>query len=131
MSNENFNDEIGIKFIGLVDGQYVLELELEKRHRNMMGTVHGGVLCTMLDAAMARAYFTTLPEEKVGGATLEMKVNFLRPAEAGKLTAYGILVNSTQRTAFVEGLVKNQDGKLIAKASGTMILSAEVEGFSD
>ena len=130
MSNENFNDDVGIKFVGLVDDRYVLELELEKRHRNMMGTVHGGVLCTMLDAAMARAYFATLPQEKVGGATLEMKINFLRPAETGKLTAYATLINSTRRTAFVEGVINNQDGKLIAKASGTMILSAEIEGLS-
>ncbi len=127
MSSENFNEDVGLNIIGFKDDKYVIELEIEKRHHNTGGIVHGGVLCTMLDTAMARAFFETLPPEKKSGATLEMNINFLKPTTAGKLTAYGILTHTTKRTAFVEGHVENQEGKLVAKASATMMLSSKVE----
>lgn len=124
----NFDDFIGINMIGFVDDNYVVELEVEPRHLNPVGIVHGGVLCTMLDTAMAKAFFETLPKEKQFGAALELKINFLRPTVTGKLTAFGKLVNPTKRTAFVEGYILNKQGKLVAKASATMILSAMITG---
>lgn len=124
----NFDDFIGIKMIGFVDDHYVVELEVAPKHLNPAGIVHGGVLCTMLDTAMAKAFFETLPKEKQLGAALELKINFLRPTEAGKLTAYGKLVNPTKRTAFVEGYILNQQGKLVAKASATIMLSVKITG---
>ncbi|OUS24192.1 hypothetical protein A9Q99_24945 [Gammaproteobacteria bacterium 45_16_T64] len=127
MKNSNFNDDIGLALVGMVDDQYVVELMVEERHKNVNGTVHGGVLCTILDAAMARAYFGSLPEEKRLGVTLEMKINFLKPSTAGKLVGYGVLTNGTRRTGFVEGVIKNEAGQLVAKASGTMMLLAQVE----
>ncbi len=124
----NFDDFIGINMIGFVDDNYVVELEVQPRHLNPVGIVHGGVLCTMLDTAMAKAFFETLPKEKQFGAALELKINFLRPSVTGKLTAFGKLVNPTKRTAFVEGYILNKQGKLVAKASATMILSAMITG---
>lgn len=124
----NFDDFIGIKMIGFVDDHFVVELEVASKHLNPAGIVHGGVLCTMLDTAMAKAFFETLPKEKQLGAALELKINFLRPTVTGKLTAFGKLVNPTKRTAFVEGYILNQQGKLVAKASATMILSANITG---
>ncbi len=128
MAANNFDDFIGINMIGFVDDHYVIELEVAPKHLNPVGIVHGGVLCTMLDTAMAKAFFETLPKEKQLGAAIELKINFLRPTVTGKLTAFGKLVNPTKRTAFVEGYVLNQQGKLVAKASATMILSATVTG---
>lgn len=124
----SFDDFIGIKAIGFVNEHYVVELEVEPRHLNPVGIVHGGVLCTLLDTAMAKAFFETLPKEKRQGAGLELKINFLRPTVTGKLTAFGQLINPTRRTAFVEGYILNKEGKLVAKASATMILSAKITG---
>ncbi len=128
MSASDFDDFIGINMIGFVDDNYVVELDVEPKHLNPVGIVHGGVLCTMLDTAMAKAFFETLPKEKQLGAALELKINFLRPTETGKLTAFGKLVNPTRRTAFVEGYILNEEGKLVAKASATLILSAKITG---
>lgn len=124
----NFDDFIGIKMIGFVEDHYLVELEVGFEHLNPAGIVHGGVLCTMLDTAMAKAFFETLSKEKQLGAALELKINFLRPTETGKLTAYGKLVNPTKRTAFVEGYILNEQGKLVAKASATIMLSAKITG---
>jgi len=121
MEAGNFNIETGLEFRGFVGEQYVIDLDVEPRHHNMMGFVHGGVLCSLMDTAMARSFFYSLPDGKRAGATLEMKINFLRSTTAGKITAYGKLVNATKQTAYVEGYIENQEGQLVAKASATMI----------
>ncbi len=121
MSNNNFNEETALNFRGFVDTYYVIDLDLEPRHHNVMGSVHGGVLCTLLDTAMARSFFHSRPPEKRAGATLEMKINFLKSATTGKITAFGKLVNTTRQTAYVEGHILNEEGQLVAKASATMM----------
>jgi uncharacterized protein (TIGR00369 family) len=121
-NNENFNDITGLEFIGLRDNRYVVTLDIEPRHHNVMGAVHGGVLCTLLDTTMARAYFHSLPEETRKGATLEMKVNFLKGVTGGRLTAYGQLIHSTRRTAYVEGYIENETDQIVARASATLML---------
>ncbi len=128
MSSRNFMDDVGLELIGFVDGEYVVRLDIAPRHLNSVGIVHGGVLCTMLDTAMARTVFENLPQDKKNAcSTLEIKINFLKPTTSGKLTAHGMLMNLTNHTAFVEGVVKNQEGKLVAKASGTVIHSFVLE----
>jgi len=122
MKVENFNDEMALNFRGFVGGHYVIDLEIEPRHQNVMGLVHGGVLCPLLDTAMARSFFYSLPSDRRDGATLEMKVNFLKASRTGRITAYGKVVNSTRQTAYVEGYLENEKGQLLAKATATMIL---------
>lgn len=120
--SEDFNSVTGLDFIGLVDDSYVINLDVLPRHHNVRGIVHGGVLCTLLDTAMTRAFLHLLPKEQQQGVTLEMNVNFLKATSSGKLTAYGKLINSTRRTAYVEGAVENEAGHLVAKSSATIIL---------
>ncbi len=120
----DFNEHCGLVIVGLKDDGFVIGLEVEERHLNRYGHVHGGVLFTMLDTAMSRAFFDTLPVERNRGVTLEMKINYLKAVKDGRLVATGWLVNATRRTAYVEGHIKNAVGELIAKATGTMYLAA-------
>jgi uncharacterized protein (TIGR00369 family) len=118
----DFNEHCGLDIIGFRDGKFVIELEVGEQHLNRYGTVHGGLLFTMLDTAMSRAFFDTLPPDENVGVTLEMKINYLKAAkDADTLTAFGTLTNQTRRTAFVEGHIENQSGALIAKATATMM----------
>ena len=55
-----------------------------RQHANPMGTLHGGVLCDVADAAMGIAYASTLAEGETF-ATLELKINFLKPVWTAKL----------------------------------------------
>ncbi len=119
----DFNQHTGLDIVGFRGEPFVVELEVGNRHHNRYGTVHGGVLFTMLDTAMSRAFFDTLPPDKHTGVTLEMKINYLKTTVAGRLTAYGILTNTTRRTAFVEGHIENEAGDLVAKATATMMLT--------
>src|SRR5438874_13138314 len=83
---------IGWTLVEVESGQAVYELVGEPRHSNSRGAVHGGVLSTVAQVAMATAYSSTL-EEGEALTTVEMKINFLRPAPQSRLTARGQLVH--------------------------------------
>ena len=112
---------LGLEFVSSAAGVYVLELQLTPEHLNLQGFVHGGVLCSLLDTAMSRAFLGDIPGQHRSGATLELKVNFLKGVRNGRLTATGRLVSETRRTAFVEGEIRDEDNQLVARSSGTIL----------
>jgi uncharacterized protein (TIGR00369 family) len=99
-------------------GHAVFEMEADERHRNPMGTLHGGIYCDLADAAMGYAYAATL-----GGGetftTVELKINFFRPVRRGKLTAEARVIKAGSTLGYVECDVKDNTGKLVAKAAST------------
>jgi uncharacterized protein (TIGR00369 family) len=92
--------------------------EAQERHANPMGTLHGGILCDIADAAMGMAYFSTL-EEGESFTTLELKINYLRPFWTGRLVARGRVVQRGRTTGMAECDVEDDAGRLIARASST------------
>ena len=75
---------IGFNLVSIGSGKAVIEFEATERHANPMGTLHGGVLCDVGDAAMGMAYASTLNEGETF-TTLELKINFLKPVWRAKL----------------------------------------------
>lgn len=90
---------------------------------NPIGTVHGGLVCTLLDSVVGCAVHTTLAQG-LGYTSLEIKVNYLRPvrADTGVLTAVGTVTKPGKRAAFAEGTVHDSQGNLIATASSTLLV---------
>jgi len=83
-----------------------------------MGTLHGGILCDLVDGAMGMAFFTTL-EPGESFTTLELKINYLRPFWTGRLVAKGRVVSRGRTVGLTECDVEDVDGRLIARASST------------
>jgi uncharacterized protein (TIGR00369 family) len=107
-------------------GRVVFEGVPSHHFYNPMGTVHGGWLSTLLDSAMGCAVHSLLEPGQVY-TTVEMKVNFVRPAleRTGKLKCEGQIVHLGARMATSQGRIVDGDGKLIAHGSETcMILKA-------
>ena len=109
---------IGFTLTHVESGRAVIELEAGTRHHNPMGTVHGGVLCDIADAAMGIAYSSTLGEGETF-TTVELKVNFLKQVREGKLRAEGHVVNGGRTLGLVECDVTDEEGRLVARASST------------
>ena len=117
---------IGFRLTSVRHGEAVVELEASETHSNPMGTLHGGVLCDIADAAMGIAYASTL-EDGESFTTLELKINFLRPVWKEKLRAVGKIVKRGKVVGMVECDVNNSDGALVARASSTcMVLRGEM-----
>jgi uncharacterized protein (TIGR00369 family) len=86
--------------------------------RQSMGTVHGGILCDVPDAAMGIAFVTTLqPDESF--TTMSLTINFFRPVWEARLRFAAHVVNRSKNTGYVECDVTDPEGKLIAKAMST------------
>ena len=83
-----------------------------------MGTVHGGILCDVADAAMGIAFVTTLPPDE-SFTTMSLTINFFRPVWEARLRFDAHVVNRSKNTGDVECEISDPDGKLIAKAMST------------
>ena len=106
------------------EGNVVFTMDPLEAHQNPLGTVHGGIISTLLDSAMGCAVHTTLPP---GGmyTTLELKVNFLRPSFAGgaRLLAEGTVLHRGSTAVLVEATITDADaGKKIAHGTSTCLI---------
>lgn len=105
-------------------GEATFEAVPGEQHLNPMGTVHGGLAMTMLDSAAGCAVHTMLaPGEAY--ATLETKVNMLRPilAGSGAIVAKGKVLNRGSRTALAEATLRSAEtGKPLAHATSTCMI---------
>lgn len=108
-------------------GRVVVEIEAGPQHRHGGGVVQGGVITQIADAAMG-ASLATLQEDRVWNTTIELKINFIRPAVEGKLRAIGRVVEMKQTLLFGEADVVDGGGRLIAKASSTCLVVPEGQG---
>jgi uncharacterized protein (TIGR00369 family) len=109
---------IGFTIGSIEPGRVVVEMNAGPQHANPMGTLHGGVLCDLADAAMGMAYASSLDEGETF-TTLELKINFLKPVWTGRLTATGRLVKGGNTVGLVECDVHDDKDRLVARASST------------
>src|SRR5438128_11518978 len=109
---------LGLVLESIEPGRAVFEMEADERHHNPMGTLHGGIYCDLADAAMGFAYAATLGEGETF-TTVELKINFFRPVRKGKLTAEANVLRAGNTLGYVECDVKDQTGKLVARAAST------------
>ena len=100
------------------EGRAVFVLEAGPQHTSPLGTVHGGIICDVADAALGCAHASLL-EEGVTFATIELKINFLKPVWAGRLTAVGTVVKAGRTIGLTECRVTDQGGSLVAYATAT------------
>ena len=111
-------DLIGFSIEPLGDGQARGWLDATTRHANPMGTLHGGILCDVADAAMGMAFVTTLaPDESF--TTMSLAINFFRPVWVARLRFDARVVNRSKNNGYVECDIADPDGKRIAKAMST------------
>ncbi len=112
---------LGVELASAGPGLATFTLVTDDRHRNPMGSVHGGVLGALADSAMVYAVISTLgPDETFW--TLEQKMNFLRPVFSGKLRCVARVDQRGRTIAYAEADVYNDEGKVVAKAVSTHLI---------
>jgi len=122
---------IGFGFVEVEEGRVVFECEPAEYHYNPIGSVHGGLACTLFDSAMGCAVHTELPAG-VGYTTVELKVNFLRPitTATGRLLCEGRAIHVGGRIATAEARLVDESGKLYGHATTTCMIFREGSGRS-
>jgi uncharacterized protein (TIGR00369 family) len=103
------------------DGRAVVTLATGSQHANPMGTLHGGILCDIADAAMGIAFASTLaPDESF--TTIELKINFFRPVCKALLKAEGKVVRRGSTVVYLECEITDENARLVAKAASTCMV---------
>ena len=110
---------IGTRIVEVGSGALVLEGQMTADAHGFPTSrgpiVHGGAVATLADECLASVAFT-LAEEGETTVTADLKVDFLRPALPGRLTARGTVRHRTKRLAFCAATVEGEDGKIVAEA---------------
>lgn len=104
-------------------GKVVFSFIPQGFHYNPIGSVHGGVLSSLLDSAMGCTLHSVLEAGSIY-TTLELKVNFLKAAtiHSGKLFATGNLIHSGKTTALAEAKITDEHGKVFAHGTSTCLI---------
>lgn len=115
-----FVEHLGVRILEKGEGAVRLRLDPRPELTNSWGSLHGGVLMTLLDVALASAG-RSLDENCNGALTVEMKVNFIAAA-MGAVLGEGRAQRAGRSLIFSEGELRSEDGTLLAKATGTFKL---------
>ena len=112
---------LGMNVVQFGEGKAVITMHVDERFHNPMGTLHGGIMTDLADASMGIALMSALGDEE-SFTTLELKMNFLRPVFEGELTAEAKVLHRGRTVALVESILKNKEGKEVARGSATQLV---------
>ncbi|HEX3231454.1 MAG TPA: PaaI family thioesterase [Pyrinomonadaceae bacterium] len=112
---------LGFRLIEVGHGTATMELMADTEiHANPMGTIHGGVLCDIADAAIGTAHATSLKEDE-SFTSIDLQINFFRPVWNGRIRAVAKPVNvGRQISRYVCDILRDDD-KLVAQVSSTVM----------
>jgi len=120
-------ETLGARIAEAEPGRVVLEIVAGPEHRHGGGVVQGGVITQIADAAMGMS-LATLQPDGIWNTTIELKINFIRPAIDGRLRAVGRVIEMGETLLFSEADVVDEAGRLIARASSTCLPVPEGQG---
>jgi uncharacterized protein (TIGR00369 family) len=112
---------IGFEIKEVTHGRAVVTLAAGSQHANPMGTLHGGILCDIADAAMGVAFASTLATGETF-TTIELKINFFRPVWEAALKAEGKVVRRGSSLGYLECEITDENARLVAKAASTCLV---------
>lgn len=116
---------LGIRVAEVHDDGLSVEMDVRPELYNFYGVLHGGASASLLDAAMGIAITHHFPGKQT--ATVELKINYMRPVSEGKLTARARFIKTGKTLIVGEAMAYREDGKEIARALMTYILLAGPE----
>jgi acyl-CoA thioesterase len=118
----DYLDFLGMRLLDLEPGYARLELPFRREMTHSGGVVQGGLITTLADSSIAHATVAALDPATQRTATIELKINFIRPATGTLFTSVAHLIHLGRRTAVGEAEVTDERGRLIAKCLATIAL---------
>ncbi len=109
---------MGIQLEDLGEGYARLAMEVEEKHLNSLGTLHGGVMATLNDIACGVAINTVLvPDYTI--LSLDLRVEFIETLSEGIVYCEGFLTQKKRAVAFAHSRLVDGRGRLLSTASAT------------
>lgn len=112
---------LALRVTAVASGQATVEIDADPRiHGNQQGTVHGGLLCELADAAIGTAHSTVVAEGE-SFASIDLKLNFFRPVWNATLRAVARPVQAGRTVTYYTCEIFSDNGKLVATAASTVM----------
>jgi len=103
-------------------GYSVLEIQLAQKHLQPFGMVHGGVFASIIDAAAFWSLYFSMEDQDAGMTTVDLKLNFLAPANSGRLIARGRQIKMGNTLGYAEAEVTDEKGNILSHGTSTVII---------
>jgi len=113
---------LSMKVLDMGFGFSLLDIDLAGKHIQPFGFVHGGVFASLIDAAAFWAIFCEIEGQDAGATTVDLKLNYLAPAQSGKLIAKGRRIKLGKTLGYAEAMVSDEKGKLLAHGTSTLMV---------
>ncbi|UCE55099.1 MAG: PaaI family thioesterase [Desulfobacterales bacterium] len=133
VNNSPYFTLLSMQIRDIGSGYSFIEIDLAQKHLQPFGYVHGGVFASIIDAAAFWALYYDIDEKDAGATTVDLKLNYLAPAQSGKLIAKGRRIKMGKTLGYAEAEVSDENEKILAHGTSTVIilpgkaLSAESE----
>jgi len=116
-------ETMNLELVEVDPGVVVFRCNPGPEHYNPLGTVHGGLACTLLDTAFGAAAHTK-PGIGQGDTSIDMNVSYLRPIvlETGPLLVTGVVVRAGRRVIFAEGTITDEAGTVLARGTSSLLV---------
>tara|TARA_B110000285_G_C14593546_1_gene367441 strand:+ start:116 stop:550 length:435 start_codon:yes stop_codon:yes gene_type:complete len=131
IENNHFGKLLGMDFKIVNAGEIIYKLKVLDSHLATPLAAHGGAICSLMDATMGVCALSNVILDGKVVSTIEMKISFISPAKLNDvLTGSANTIKGGSRLLFIEGKIENQEGDLIAIATGTFnAYPSEKAGF--
>jgi uncharacterized protein (TIGR00369 family) len=113
---------LSMRLLAAEVGASLLEIDLERKHLQPFGIVHGGVFASIVDAAAFWSIYYVLEDSRAGLTTVDLKLNYLAPAIRGKMNAAGRSIKLGRTVGYAEATVRDADGHLLAHGTSTVMV---------
>ena len=112
---------LGIRIVNVDVGAATVEIDASTEvHGNQQGTVHGGLMCELADAAIGTAHSTLMSEGETF-ASIDLKVSFFRPVWNSRLRATATPIQSGRTMTHYMVEIRREDNKLVASATSAVM----------
>jgi acyl-CoA thioesterase len=118
LNSSPYYRHMGMKAVHCADGTSRIEIQADEHTKNLYGTVHGGVLASLIDSSCGVALGTLL-EEGETAVTVDLRINYIAPVRAGLLIAEGKAIHRGRNTGVAEATLHTEGGVLVAKGMTT------------
>ncbi|GLR77755.1 PaaI family thioesterase (plasmid) [Azospirillum oryzae] len=120
LSNNAFLTMIGLSLVRWQPGEAEFMLEVEPRHMNRQGSLQGGVVATLLDAACGYSgLYTEVHGGERHGVTLSLTINYVARVCQGRIHAVGRTTGGGRSIYFASGEIRDGQGAIVATAQGS------------
>jgi uncharacterized protein (TIGR00369 family) len=122
INNSPYFELMSMKICDIGVGHSRFEIDLNKKHLQPFGLVHGGVFATIIDTATSWAIFYSIEDQDAGMTSVDLKLNYLAPAASGKLIAKGRQKKVGNTLGYATAEVTDEAGKILAHGTSTLMI---------